>query len=140
MLDDSIRWFCRYDLQNKRPGDYLKFGLVFEEIEKSLKAAKGEDHPIVAMSPRRFNGKLRLSKEFVCKPPQCAVYLNINALSLKGVHYRPELRLFEDMMFGYECEKRELKVFMCNTIHLMDAQWKDTGARSPSVLKQSMDQ
>ena len=140
MIDDSIKYFVEYDPVKQPPtGSYkefrkLKFGLVFERIEKFVKETADEEIPIVAMSPRRFNGRnLSLQEPFVCKPPQGVVYLNLRKLQEKHVYYRPELKTLEDMLFGYECEQRNLKVFRDNRIHLYDQQWKDTGASSPSV-------
>lgn len=139
MIDDSVECFYEYH-PTKKPdnGSYKEyrrrpFGSVFKRIENFVKEAKDEEFPIAAMSPRRFNRGLNLNHPFVCKPPQIAVFLNIKELKLKEVYYRPELQALEDMIFGYECEQRGLKVFMDNRIHLQDHQWKDTGARSPSV-------
>ena len=137
MLDDSIMSFQEYIPKKEQTGQkdtrYLKFGLVFERIERLVKHTVGEDNPIVAISPRRLN-PFGTGEPFVCKPPQCAVFLNIKELSAKGVHYRPELSVFEDMMFGYECERCGLKVFRDNRIMLVDHnKWKHTGASSPSV-------
>lgn len=144
MIDDSVE--CFYENHPDQPppkrenGKYnytdyrrRKFGLVFKRIEKLVKATRNEELPIAAMSPRRFMGHKNLKKPFVCKPPQIAVFLNLEALKSKEVYYRPELQTFEDMIFGYECEKNGLKVFMDNRVGLQDRMWKDTGARSPSV-------
>ena len=68
-------------------------------------------------------------------PPQGAVYLNLRALWEKNVHYRPEFKTLEDMIFGYECEQKGLKVYRDNRILLQDHNWKDTGASSSSVVK-----
>ena len=140
MIDDSVECFYEYHPEQEppKPGCYSeyrrrKFGLVFKRIEDFVKETDGKEKPIAAMSPRRFNGRYRLKTPFVCKPPQCAVYLNLRALSDKNVNYRPELKTFEDMIFGYECEQNGLKVYMDNRVHLQDKKWKDTGARSPSV-------
>ena len=139
MIDDSIKYFVEYDPNKKPPqGSYKKsrkrkFGLVFERIEKFVKETADEKVPIVAMSPRRFCVRKLLQEPFVCKPPQVAVYLNLRKLQEKHVYYRPELKTLEDMIFGYECEQRNLKVFRDNRIHLYDQRWKDTGASSPSV-------
>jgi len=136
MSDDSILSFQEYipkepkekqtgekNTEKKQTGEknttYLKFGLVFEQIERLVKDTVGEVNPIVAMSPRR-QSQSDLQKPFVCKPPQCAVFLNITELSAKGVHYRPELCVLEDIMFGYECERCGLKVFRDNRIKLME--------------------
>lgn len=111
----------------------MKFGSVFKQIENLVRKLEG--NPVAAMSPRRFNGKTvqGVKKLFVCKAPQCAVYLNIDKLSSESVYYRPELPQFEDIMFAYECEKKGLKVFMDNRIHLFDCMWTNSGASSPSV-------
>ena len=138
MIDDSIKYFFEYDPSKRPPrGSYKefrtrKFGLVFKRIEKFVE--EGEEVPIVAMSPKRFLGCGKpLKQPFVCKPPQCAVYLNLRKLQEKHVCYRPELKTLEDMIFGYECEQHGLKVFRDNSIHLYDQPWNDTGASSPSV-------
>lgn len=134
MIDDSVECFYEY-----HPGNYypvnrrLKFGLVFKRIEGLVKATKDDDQPIAAMSPKRFMGGTPLKNPFVCKPPRIAVFLNVRALKLKEVYYRPELQVLEDMIFGYECAKNGLKVFIDNRVHLQDHDWKDTGARSPSL-------
>lgn len=148
MIDDSLECFYEYNPELQPPErkdgkhnyrnyrDYRrrKFGLAFERIEKLVKATKNKVPPIAAMSPRRFFKGHTLTTPFVCKPPRIAVFLNLTALKSKEVYYRPELQTFEDMIFGYECEKNGLKVFMDNRIHLQDhTNWKDTGARSPSV-------
>ena len=138
MIDDSVECFYEYHPDLKPEVSYvvnrrLKFGLVFKRIEGLVKATKDEDQPIAAMSPKRFMGGTSLKNPFVCKPPRIAVFLNVRALKLKEVYYRPELQVLEDMIFGYECEKNGLKVFIDNRVHLQDHDWKDTGARSPSV-------
>ncbi|XP_078372766.1 uncharacterized protein LOC144656419 [Oculina patagonica] len=148
MIDDSVECFYEYhptvepplgeNKDGKRRPSYKdhrrrKFGLVFKRIEDFVKEADDSETPIAAMSPRRWNPLCRPKQPFVCKPPQAAVYLNLRALKKKNVYYRPELKTLEDMIFGYECEKKGLKVFMDNRILLKDHKWKDTGARSPSV-------
>ncbi len=144
MIDDSVECFYEYHPTKQPPerkdgtrnySDYRrrKFGLVFKRIEHFVEDADDSDNPIAAMSPRRWNPLCQPKKPFVCKPPQGAVYLNLRALLEENVYYRPELKFLEDMIFGYECEKKGLKVFMDNRIHLQDHKWKDTGARSPSV-------
>ncbi len=141
MIDDSVECFYEYhpDKQPPKRGSYSgyrqrKFGLVFERIEKLVKETKDENPPIAAMSPKRFMGGTKLKDAFVCKPPRIAVFLNLAALKSKEVYYRPELQALEDMIFGYECEKNGLKVFIDNRVHLQDKKnWTDTGARSPSV-------
>ena len=141
MVDDSIISFCEYDPSKQPPKcSYIKFrnrkfGLVFERIEKFVK--KGEEVPIVAMSPKRFCTRKTLKQPFVCKPPQGAVYLNLRKLQEKHVYYRPELKTLEDMVFGYECEQRNLKVLVDNRILLRDKRWEDTGASSLSVKTQT---
>ena len=141
MVDDSIISFCEYDPSKEPPErSYIKFrnrkfGLVFERIEKFVK--KGEEVPIVAMSPKRFCTRKTLKQPFVCKPPQGAVYLNLRKLQEKHVYYRPELKTLEDMVFGYECEQRNLKVLVDNRILLRDKRWEDTGASSLSVKTQT---
>ena len=135
MLDDSIIWFCKFypGKELGKVGPKMKFGSVFKQIEDLVRKLEGK--PVVAMSPRRFNGQTvqGVKKLFVCKAPQCAVYLNIDKLSSESVYYRPELPQFEDIMFAYECEKKGLKVFMDNRIHLFDCMWTNSGASSPSV-------
>lgn len=145
MIDDSMEGFYEYvppsfnsgKLNAPRCyGEYKprKFGLVFERIENLVKPTKDENLPIAAMSPRRFmKGGTKPRLPFDCKPPQTAVFLNLAALKSKEVYYRPELQVLEDMIFGYECEKNGLKVFIDNRIYVEDHDWKDTGARSPSV-------
>ena len=151
MIDDSVECFYEYHPKQKPPKhpvetgkrgrnytDYRrrKFGLVFERIEKLVKATKDlptKDLPIAAMSPKRFMGGTQLLEPFPCIPPRIAVFLNLAALKSKEVYYRPELQVFEDMIFGYECEKNGLKVFIDNRIHLQDHVWTHTGARSASV-------
>ena len=149
MIDDSVECFYEYHPEYYGPQrkngkgklvcnykDYRrrKFGLVFERIEEFVKEADCDsEKPIAAMSPRRWNPKSKPKKPFSCMPPQGAVYLNLRALSEKNVYYRPELKTFEDMIFGYECEQKGLKVYRDNRILLQDHKWKDTGASSPSV-------
>ena len=151
MIDDSVECFYEYDPKRDAPThenapgcnytDYRrrKFGLVFERIEDFVKKAKkadgtdGKETPIAAMSPRRWNPRCKPQEPFSCKPPQCAVYLNLEALQKKNVYYRPELKTLEDMIFGYECEKKGLKVYRDNRVELYDHQWNNTGASSPSV-------
>ena len=151
MIDDSVECFyeyhsdveppLRHDKDGKWRHNYRDFrrrrlGLVFKRIEDLVKEADDSDKPIAAMSPRRWNPKCKPKQPFVCKPPQGAVYLNLKALSEKNVYYRPELKFLEDMIFGYECEKKGLKVYMDNRVHMRDHHWKHTGARSPSVQNQ----
>lgn len=144
MIDDSVECFYEYHPQKAPPGnDYKKnrrrpFTRVFERIEDLVKQAQDGEHPIAAMSPKRFMGARKVEHPFVCSPPRIAVFLSLKALKSKDaiVYYRPELQVFEDMIFGYECEQNGLKVCIDNRIHLQDRDWKDTGARSPSV-KQS---
>ena len=151
MIDDSVECFYEYDPKRDPPThenatgcnytDYRrrKFGLVFERIEDFVKKAKkadgtdGKETPIAAMSPRRWNPLCQPQKPFSCKPPQCAVYLNLEALRKKNVYYRPELKTLEDMIFGYECEKKGLKVYRDNRVELQDHKWNNTGASCPSV-------
>ena len=143
MIDDSVLCFFEYHPHLTPPDPYKnsrtrKFGLVFERIENFVEETVDEGVPIVAMSPRRFYVRNTLQKPFVCKPPQGAVYLNLRKLNEKNIWYRPELKTFEDMIFGYECEQRNLKVFMDNRIHLHDHRWKNTGASSPSVKRRKL--
>ena len=140
MIDDSVECFYEYhpDQEPPKPGSYIKyrrrkFGLVFERIEHFVQDADDNEKPIAAMSPRRWNPRCRPKRLFSCKPPQGAVYLNLKALSKKNVFYRPELKTFEDMIFGFECEQKGLKVYRDNSFLLYDHDWKDTGASSPSV-------
>ena len=148
MIDDSVECFYEYHPKQEPPKrlvrkkwrsnyiDYRRrqFGLVFKRIEDFFKKRDDNKKPIAAMSPRRWNPISRPQKPFSCMPPQCAVYLNLGALSKKNVYYRPELKTFEDMIFGYECEKNGLKVYRDNRILLYDHNWKNTGASSPSVI------
>ena len=144
MIDDSVECFYEYHPTKSPPdGDYTKyrrrpFTCVFERIENFVKNAQDGEHPIAAMSPKRFMGAKGVQNPFVCSPPRIAVFLSLKALKSKDaiVYYRPELQVFEDMIFGYECEQNGLKVLIDNRIHLQDHKWNDTGARSPSV-KQS---
>ena len=143
MIDDSVLCFFEYHPHKEPPGPYKnsrtrKFGLVFERIENFVEETVNEKVPIVAMSPRRFYVRKTLQQPFVCKPPQGAVYLNLRKLNEKNIWYRPELKTFEDMIFGYECEKHNLKVFRDNRIHLHDHRWKNTGASSPSVKRRKL--
>lgn len=133
MVDDSIIWFCEFYPGKDKVGPKMKFGSVFKQIEDLVRKLEGK--PVAAMSPRRYNGLTvnTVKKPFVCKPPQCAVYLNIHELSSKSIYYRPELPQFEDMMFAYECEKKGLKVFTDNRILFCDSMWRNSGASSPSV-------
>lgn len=145
MIDDSVKCFYEYHPRQKPPlgengkANYTKyrrrkFGLVFQRIESVVKAGTKDDHlPIAAMSPRTFLAGRKLTKPFFCKPPRITVFLNLAALKSEEVYYRPELQVFEDMLFGYECEKNGLKVFIDNRIHQKDSQWTDTGAMSPSI-------
>ena len=131
MIDDSLECFYEYHPELK-PNSYkderrLQFGVVFQRIEKIVKdGSKGRPY-IAAMSPRKGPPGRPTKKPFACKPPQCAVYLNLQAIMEHGVLYRPQLPVFEDMMFAYECEKKGLKVFRDNRIQLQDHQWSDTG-------------
>ena len=157
MIDDSVECFYEYHPKQEPPerqdGDKTKkdyrnyrrrqFGLVFKRIEDFFKEADKpeesdesyeEKEKPVAMSPRPYHPKCQPEQPFSCMPPQCAVYLNLRALSKKNVYYRPELKTFEDMIFGYECEKNGLKVYRDNRILLYDHNWKNTGASSPSVI------
>ena len=147
MIDDSVECFYEYHPEDEppphqgkvKPGrnyrDHRrkKFGLVFKRIEDFVKEADGNEKPIAAMSPRRWNPICKPKKPFSCKPPQGAVYLNLRALSEKNVYYRPELKTLEDMIFGCECEQKGLKVYRDNRILLRDHDWRNTGASSPSV-------
>lgn len=138
MIDDSVECFYEYHPQDGKGTQYAqyrqrKFGLVFQRIESFMKGAKGINHPIAAMSPKQFRGAIKVSDLFVCSPPRIAVFLNLQALKSKDIYYRPELQTLEDMIFGYECEKNDLNVFIDNRIHLQDKDWKNTGARSTSV-------
>ena len=138
MIDGSVEY--EYNPQNI-PKSYIKqnsrrpFELVFNRIEMLIKQSQS---PIAAMGPKRFRPfRGPLKNPFVCSPPRIAVYLNLKLLKKKGVNYRPELQVFEDMIFGYECEQNGLKVFIDNRILLQDHKWEKTGARSLSV-KQKM--
>ena len=105
MIDGSVECFYEYNPQNI-PKSYIKqnsrrpFELVFNRIEMLIKQSKS---PIAAMGPKRFRPfRGPLKNPFVCSPPRIAVYLNLKLLKKKGVNYRPELQVFEDMIFGYE--------------------------------------
>ena len=142
MIDDSVECFYEYHPDEEPKSSYPKerrrpFGQVFKCIEELVKNAQQEENPvpIAAMSPKRFMGGTPLNEAFVCSPPRIAVFLNLTLLEKKKVYYRPELQTFEDMVFGYECEKNGLKVFINNRIHLQDHRWRDTGAQSPSVTQ-----
>ncbi|XP_067021951.1 uncharacterized protein [Acropora muricata] len=133
MIDDSVECFYEYH-PNKKPNSFSdqrrrQFGLVFERIEGFVKPAAN----IAAMSPRGGPPGRPVSNPFTRKPPIGAVYLNVKALKEKEVFYRPELKVFEDMMFGYECFMNRLNVFRDNRVQLEDHDWKHTGAMSPSV-------
>ena len=142
MIDDSVECFYEYHPNKKPEQSYSEarrrpFGQVLKRIEELVKNAQQEENPvpIAAMSPKRFMGGTRLNNAFVCSPPRIAVFLNLTLLEKEKVYYRPELQAFEDMVFGYECEKNGLKVFINNRIHLQDHRWRDTGAQSPSVTQ-----
>lgn len=141
MIDDSLECFYEYHPTQKPPpkkpeektGDYTsfrrrQFGLVFERIEKIVK-----DGEIAAMSPRATPPGRPTKDPFVCKPPHVAVFLNLKVLEEKEVFFRPELKVCEDMIFGYECNKKGLRVFRDNRIQFQDHSWNFTGARSPSL-------
>ena len=129
MIDDSVECFYEYNPQSI-PESYIDekrrrpFELVFKRIEKLVEKLQKDNYPIAAISPKRFRtfaGPLK--NPFVCSPPRVAVYLNLQLLKEKGVYYRPELPVFEDMIFGYECEQNKLKVFIDNRILLQDHKW-----------------
>lgn len=133
MIDDSVECFYEYH-PDKKIEEYAKyrrrqFGLVFEHIEKFVKPPGN----IAVMSPRRTPPGRDTDSPFTCKPPFIAVYLNLKALKEKEVFYRPELKVLEDMVFGYECYKNGLNVFRDNRFRVQDHFWKDTGAMSSSV-------
>lgn len=134
MIDDSVECFYEYHPDKAPTSSYSDqrrrlFGLVFERIEGFVKPAEN----IAAMSPRGTPAGRRVSYPFTRKPPKGAVYLNVKALKEKKVFFRPELKVFEDMMFGYECYLNGLNVFRDNRVQLQDHGWKDTGAMSLSV-------
>ncbi|XP_068695974.1 uncharacterized protein [Montipora foliosa] len=140
MIDDSLECFYEYHpTQNppaknlKKAGDYKsfrrrQFGVVFERLERIVK-----DGEIAAMSPRATPPGRKTKDPFVCKPPHVAVFLNLKVLKEKEVFFRPELKVCEDMIFGYECNKKGLGVFRDNRIQFQDHSWNFTGARSPSL-------
>ena len=133
MIDDSVECFYEYH-PDKKIKEYAKyrrrqFGLVFEHIEKFVKPPGN----IAVMSPRRTPPDWDTKSPFTCKPPFIAVYLNLKALKEKEVFYRPELKVYEDMVFGYECYKNGLNVFRNNRFRVQDHDWKHTGAMSSSV-------
>lgn len=133
MIDDSVECFYEYHPAQKIK-DYTKyrrrqFGLVFKHIENFFKLLGN----IAVMSPRRTPADWDTESPFTCKPPFIAVYLNLKALKQKEVFYRPELKVLEDMVFGYECYKNGLNVLRNNRFRVQDHFWKDTGAMSSSV-------
>ena len=143
MNDDSVECFYEYHPENI-PKSYIKqnrrppFELVFKRIEMLVKQSQKEKHPTAAMGPKRFRPfRGPLKNPFVRSPQRIAVYLHLQLLKTKGVYYWPELQVFEDMIFGYECEQNGVNVFMHNRILLQDHKWGKTGARSLSV-KQKM--
>ena len=140
MIDDSVECFYEYNPHEQPESSYREarrrpFGDVFKRIEELVKFAQEGENPIVAMSPKNFRGGTAVNNAFVCSPPRMTVFLNLRLLKEKEVYYRPELQAFEDIVFGYECEKNGLKVFIYNRIHQQDHCWKDTGAQSPSVTQ-----
>ena len=148
MIDDSVECFYEYHpsehppyrkdgkgkiVRNYRDHRRRKSDLVFERIEAFVQDADDNKKPIAAMSPRQCNPISQPKKPFSCKPPQGAVYLNLRALSVRNVYYRPELKTLEHMILGYEYEQKGLKVYRDNRILLQDHKCKNTGASSPSV-------
>ncbi|XP_022783409.1 uncharacterized protein LOC111324187 [Stylophora pistillata] len=138
MMDDSVECFYEYDpdgVINQSTKYRRQFGLVFERIENVVKEADSTEHPIAAMGPRRWHPFYRPHEPFSFKPPQDAVFLNLRVLQAKNIFYRPELKRLEDMLFGWECKTKGLKVFRDNRVMLIDRRWNNTGASSPSVKK-----
>ena len=129
MMDDSIKCFYGYDKNGKCVGR-LRFEEVFSQIERFVEETKG----LAAMSPAIFRPQTSPKKPppaFLRKPPRAVVCLDLELINDKKVSYRPELKSFEDMLFGAECEREGLKVVMCNRIRASDLQFKHTGVHSP---------
>lgn len=122
MIDDSVLWFRDGESAEKR----CSFEVVFREIEKLAK-----DNDLAAVGPRVYNGRTvgKVTNPFMYKPPRGVVLLNLQKIraNLKRVHYRPELVILEDMVFGHECEKAGLKVCVCNRFLFCDMKWNETG-------------
>ena len=77
------------------------------------------------------------------KPPQIAVYLNLNLIKKHQIQYRPQLLWLEDMIFRAECVlKCTLTVCRLNELLVYDVGWKNSGASSvcftpdPSAMPQ----
>ena len=129
MMDDSIKRFSDYDKNGKYVGR-LRFEYVFSQIERFVKETKG----LAAMSPVIFRPQTPPKTPppaFLRRPPRAVVCLDLELINDKKVSYRPELKSFEDMLFGAECEREGLKVVMCNIIRASDLQFKNTGVDSP---------
>ena len=129
MMDDSIKRFSDYDKNGKYVGR-LRFEYVFSQIERFVKETKG----LAAMSPVIFRPQTPPKTPppaFLRRPPRAVVCLDLELINDKKVSYRPELKSFEDMLFGAECEREGLKVVMCNRIRASDLQFKHTGVHSP---------
>lgn len=128
MIDDSVLWMReivpdKEGKDSKESEDNLRFEDVFLKIETL--ARKQE---LAAIGPRVHNGKEGQVKEpFMYKPPRGVVLLNVEKIKAKGVHYRPELVILEDMIFGHECEKAELQVCVMNRFVFYDMRWGQTG-------------
>ena len=143
VIDDSLECFYEYHPDEKpRDGSYKtwrrrSFGSVFKRIEDLVIGSSKCVKPIAVMGPRQFSGGTKVNNPFTCKPPRSVVFLNLEALTSKGVYYRPQLKTYEDMIFGYECEQKGLKVFLDNRVHFQDHQWEDTGARTPFQQKKT---
>ena len=128
MVDDDIKCFHGYD-ENGKSVDILSFELVFSQIERFVEETK----ELAAMSPVIFRPKASPKKPppaFLRKPPRAVVCLDLELINDKKVSYRPGLKSFEDMLFGGECERKGLKVVMCNSILARCLMFKHTGVHS----------
>lgn len=124
MMDDSIKRFYGYDRNGKRE---MTFEEVFSQIERFVEETKG----LAAISPAMYRPQVSPKEPFLRRPPRAVVCLDLELINDKKVSYRPELKSFEDMLFGAECEREGLKVVMCNIIRASDLQFKNTGVDSP---------
>ena len=135
VLDDSVAWFCEYDPKDHKVTNYTSRRRKFEDVFTRMEAlvhAKQHKNEVAAISPARFRGNRELKNPFTYKPPQGAVYLNLELIKDKQINYRPELASKEDMVFGIECNKSDLTVCRWNRVQLCDINWKNkTGATAP---------
>ena len=125
MVDDSVLGFSKYGDDQQ-----LNFEDALMTIETLFEDEDVVQH-VAAMSPTRKRGGKTAANPFTYKPPQIAVYLNLELINKHRIQYRPELAQLEDMVFGGECFKNELTVCRYNRILLYDINWKDTGAAAP---------